>query len=259
MKPYEFDGEKYKKASVPQREWGKSLISIISLQGDETILDLGCGDGSITEQLALLVPAGKVIGIDASVGMIQTAQEICRENLAFVHMDMNDLHYSNQFDLIFSNAALHWVKDHSRLLQNSYTSLKAGGMLLWDFGGNGNCAHFLEVIQKTITKDPYQDFFTDFEMPWFMPSKNHYEKLIANVGYSSFTISEINRDRHFQTSDEIINWIDQPCIVPFIICIPDPLKNAFRKEVIEEMLEKTKQPDGTYFETFRRLQVYAKK
>ena len=57
----------------------------------------------------------------------------------------------------------------------------------------------------------------------------------------------------------MIKWIDQPCIVPFIECIPDALKSTFRKEVIEEMLERTQQADGTCFETFRRLQIYAKK
>ncbi|MDE7427816.1 MAG: methyltransferase type 11, partial [Lachnospiraceae bacterium] len=59
--------------------------------------------------------------------------------------------------------------------------------------------------------------------------------------------------------DDIIKWIDQPSIVPFIECIPDTLKSTFRKEVIEEMLDRALQPDGTCFETFRRLQVYAQK
>ena len=259
MKTYEFDGEKYKIASTPQKEWGESLISKISIQGNERIMDLGCGDGYLTEQLALLVPNGKVLGIDASVGMIKTAKKLCRDNLDFVHMDINNLHFSNEFDIIFSNAALHWVKNHKQLLQNSYAVLKAGGMLLWDFGSNGNCANFLTVIQKKITEDKYIDFFKDFEMPWFMPSKNYYTELISDIGYSHFTITEVNRDRFFPSSDEIIKWIDQPCLVPFIECIPNTHKSAFRKEVIEEMLERTKQPDGTCFETFRRLQVYAQK
>ncbi len=259
MKTYEFDGPKYKAASAHQKEWGKSLISKIILQGNETILDLGCGDGHLTEQLALLVPNGKVLGIDASNGMIQTAQEICRNNLAFIHMDINNLHFSNAFHIIFSNAALHWVKDHKRLLHNSYTALKTGGILLWDFGSQGNCSHFLAVIQEKMNEDKYKDYFRNFEMPWFMPAKDHYEELIAPIGYSDVTITELNRDRYFPTSEALIKWIDQPCIVPFIECIPDMLKDAFRREVINDMLERTQQPDGTCFETFRRLQVYARK
>lgn len=259
MKTYEFDGEKYKTASLHQKEWGKNLISKISLHGDETILDLGCGDGHLTEQLSLLVPKGKVTGIDASAGMIQTAEKIRRENLNFIQMDMNDLRFTNEFDLIYSNAALHWIKDHKRLLQNSHAALKTGGILLWDFGCRGNCANFLDVMQKQITENQYADYFEDFEMPWFLPAKEQYHGLISDVGYSDFTITEVNRDRYFPTADEMINWIDQPCIVPFLECIPDSLKSTFRREVIEAMLKKAQQPDGTCFETFRRLQIYARK
>lgn len=259
MKTYEFDGEKYKTASIPQTEWGKHLMSKAALQGDEHILDLGCGDGHLTEQLSLLVPNGSVLGIDASIGMIETARKIDRKNLTFLHMDINNLHFSNEFDLIFSNAALHWVKDHNRLLQNACAALKAGGILLWDFGSAGNCSNFLSVIQETISREKYAEFFRDFDMPWFMPSKTYYEDLIFPVGYSDFTVTAVNRDRFFPNSREMINWIDQPCIVPFIECIPDNLKSAFRNDVIEEMLGRTLQSDGTCFETFRRLQVWARK
>ena len=72
---YEFDGRKYEKASAHQKEWGERLITELSLQGDEQILDLGCGDGKLTAQLAELVPEGSVLGIDASRGMIEVAQK----------------------------------------------------------------------------------------------------------------------------------------------------------------------------------------
>lgn len=208
---------------------------------------------------SLLVPNGKVLGIDASTGMINTAIKICRHNLDFIQMDINDLHFSDEFDIIFSNAALHWIKDHKRLLQNSYVALKPGGILLWEFGSNGNCSNFLNVIQSKISEDKYMDYFRNFDMPWFMPSKSQYEDLIAAADYSGYEITEVNRDKYFQSSNELIKWIDQPCIVPFMECIPDTLKSTFRKEVIEEMLNRTQQSDGTCFETFRRLQVYAQK
>ena len=259
MKTYEFDGEKYKAASLPQKEWGTSLISQLSLQGNETILDLGCGDGILTEQLSLLVPNGKVLGVDASIGMINTSKKLCRDNLDFVQTDINNLHFSNEFDVIFSNAALHWIKDHNLLLHNSYAALKTNGILLCSFGGHGNVTNFLEVIQNKISEDKYRDYFINFEMPWFMPSKSQYQELISNIGFSEFTIEVVNRDRYFSTSDEMIKWIDQPSIVPFIERIPDTLKSTFRNEVIGEMIEKTRQTDGTCFETFRRLQIYAKK
>lgn len=259
MKTYEFDGEKYKAASSHQKEWGTSLMSGLSLQGDEKILDLGCGDGSLTERLSLLVPNGKVIGLDTSMGMITTAKKISRDNLEFIQMDINNLDFSDEFDIIYSNAALHWVKDHPRLLHNSYAVLKTDGIILWEFGSDGNTVNFLDVIQRNITDIDYRGYFENFEFPWFFPSKKQYEKMISNVGYSDFAITEVNRDRFFETPDAMMKWIDQPCIVPFLERIPDRVKDTFRGTVIEQMLEKTRQPDGTCFETFRRLQVYAQK
>ena len=144
-------------------------------------------------------------------------------------------------------------------MHNSYEALKTGGVILWDFGGEGNCANFFAVIRRKIFEDKYVEFFKDFEWPWFMPSKSQYEEIISKIGFSDYAITEVNRDRFFSNADEMIKWIEQPSIIPFIQCVPDRLKNIFRKEIIEEMLAKTQQPDGTCFETFRRLQVFAKK
>lgn len=255
MNTFEFDGNKYKIASMHQKEWGNSLISELKLKGNERILDLGCGDGILTEQLALSVPNGSVLGIDASAGMIETAKGIIRDNLTFQQMDINEINFSNEFDIIFSNAALHWVKDHKRLLKNAYGALKPNGILLWDFGGAGNCANFIDVVSRKITDTGFAEYFRDFEWPWFMPSKSQYEKLLSSIGFSHFTVVEVNRDRCFSNAEEMIRWIDQPCIVPFLTCVPEKKKGIFRDGVISEMMRQTRQPNGTYFETFRRLKV----
>ncbi len=259
MNTFEFDGRKYKKASIHQKEWGNTLISELKLKGNERVLDLGCGDGVLTEQLSLAVPNGEVLGIDASIGMIETAKGIIKDNMDFQQLDINEINYENEFNVIFSNAALHWVKDHKRLLENAYQALKIQGIILWDFGSSGNCANFIDVISKKITDDKFAGYFKNFEWPWFMPSKPQYEQLISLIGFSDFTIMEMNRDRYFSNAEEMIRWIDQPCIVPFLKCVPGQVKKVFRDEVVAEMVKKTRQPNGTYFETFRRLKIYAKK
>lgn len=259
MNAFEFDGEKYKKASRHQKEWGNSLISELSLNGNEEILDLGCGDGSLTEQLAQLVPNGNVLGIDASAGMITAAQKRVKPNLLFMKMDINVIDFQNKFDIIFSNAALHWVKDHKRLLKNAFNALKTGGIILWDFAGNGNCSNFFDVIREKIQSDKYKKYFNHFEWPWYMPTKNDYTQIVADSGFSKYSIVEVNRDRFFSGADEMIKWIDQPSIVPFINIVPDKVKIEFRDDVVRAMLERTLQPDGTCFETFRRIHVKANK
>lgn len=259
MNIFEFDGEKYKKASKHQKEWGNSLISELSLSGNEEILDLGCGDGGLTEQLAQLVPNGRVLGIDASVGMIVTAQNRAEPNLAFMQMDINAIDFQGMFNVIFSNATLHWIKDHERLLKNSFRALKDHGFISWDFAGDGNCSNFFDVIRKKIQSEKYKQYFNDFEWPWYMPTKNDYEKIIVASGFSTYSITEVNRYRFFSNEDEMIKWIDQPSIVPFISIIPNEIKGEFRDDVVNSMLERTLQKDGTCFETFRRIHIIASK
>lgn len=81
--PHEFDGEAYKKSSTHQKEWGNKIISEFHFKGNEHILDLGCGDGVLTNQLAELVPDGYVLGIDASQGMIEVASKLQKKNLDY--------------------------------------------------------------------------------------------------------------------------------------------------------------------------------
>lgn len=259
MGTYEFDGEKYKKASKHQKEWGNGLIAQMHLTGGEKILDLGCGDGALTEKLADLVFEGDVLGIDASEGMIQTAKTLERANLKFVRMDINAMDFRDEFHIIYSNAALHWVKDHVSLLKNSLRALKPGGSIYWNFAGNGTCAAFNSVMREMIAEPEYEPYFPNFQWPWVMLTAEQYKRMAQEAGFVQIQITEENKDRYFANADELIQWIDQPSIVPFIQEVPSEKKEAFRRETVEKMVARTRQADGTCFETFRRINICAKK
>ena len=122
--PHEFDGGKYEKASAHQKEWGMKLVEELDLQGTEAVLDLGCGDGSLTARIAELALRGEVVGIDASRSMIDTARGKKSENLSFLLEDINGLDFLERFDIVFSNATLHWIKDHKKLLANVHRALR---------------------------------------------------------------------------------------------------------------------------------------
>jgi trans-aconitate methyltransferase len=257
MSTFEFDGEKYKLASKHQKEWGNRLISELKFTGNEVILDLGCGDGVLTEQLSALVPNGKVIGMDASTGMIETAKKYEKNNLTFICKDINDMNLVNYFDIIFSNATLHWVKNHERLLKNCLIALKTNGIIRWNFAGDGNCSNFFDTVRTVMNENAFREYFIDFEWPWYMPTKEEYEVLIAKMGFSHVHVSFENADRYFSDSEEMIKWIDQPSIVPFMKHVPDEKKEDFRNTVVEMMIQRTIQPDGRCFKTFIRIDVKA--
>lgn len=263
MAKYNFDGEKYKQASRHQKEGGLKLISGINIRGNETILDLGCGDGVLSEELSKLVPDGSVIGIDSSESMIETAKKLERFNLSFECIDINDIDYDNCFDIIFSNAALHWVHNHHRLLHNCFKGLKQNGKLVWSFAADGTCTKLLDTVSEVIDMPEFQKFFVDYECPWYMPGKNEYVLLAEGIGFKQFDVVYENVDgneyRHFTDTEEMIRWLDQPTLVPFLSYLPDDKKECFRDKVIDIMVGKAKQPDGKCFETFRRLKINAVK
>jgi trans-aconitate methyltransferase len=257
---YEFDGEKYKIAATHQRTIGENVIASLALRGNENILDLGCGDGAVTEQLAKLVPEGRVLGIDASKGMIQTARKSLLRNLEFECMDICDISFEEEFDLIFSNAALHWVKDHERLVLSAKRALKKNGVIRWNFGGRGNCSNLIQVLMNCMSSEKCKAFFDGFEWPWFMPAPDFYSELLTRAGFKGIKAVLQNADCHYPDASAMEKWIDQPCLVPFLEHIKnDDAKILFRNDVVSEMLRKTACNDGTYFESFRRIDIAAVK
>jgi len=257
---FEFDAEKYEKASGHQRQWGEKLISELNLKGGERILDLGCGDGSLTAQLAEIVPDGQVIGIDASQSMIDSARKNHKaKNMKFILMDIEKIDFEDEFDVIFSNATLHWIKEHKRLLANVHKSLKAGGIVRFNFAGDGNCSALLKVVKGVMAEKRYVGYFKGFDWPWYMPSVAEYKKILMQFGFKEAKVWGENADTYFGDAEEMTRWIEQPSIVPFLKCVAEADKQAFRNSVIERMVKETLQPDGRCFETFRRINVFAKK
>ena len=258
--PHEFDGKKYTKTSTHQREWGKRLISELDLSGYESILDLGCGDGFLTTLLAEQVPDGYVTGIDASNGMIEIAKQHQMPNLAFCSKDINELDYSSEFDLIFSNATLHWVQDHKTLLHNCHRALKPGGKIRFNFAADGNCSNFNEKALALMGESRFSKHFAEFHWPWYMPELDKYARLAIDSEFREVKVWGENLDRYFPSVEAMVGWIDQPSIVPFLQVIDEATdKKAFRDELVSRMIDSTRQSDGTCFETFRRINISAVK
>lgn len=256
---YPFDGKKYEKSSQCQREWGTKLAEELNLKGNETILDLGCGNGVITKELAERVPQGRVVGVDSSPSMLEAAKAHKTQNMELKLLDINEMVFEAEFDVLFSNAALHWVLDHERLLKKIYSALKPNGFLRAQFGGAGNVSNFIEVVRGVMELPAYVPYFKDFRWPWYMPNPEEYEALLSRTEFRNYKVWKENKDRYFPDEESIIGMVEEAGLVPFIAVLPEDLKKLFRDTVVKRMIERTKQRDGTYFEIFRRIKVYAEK
>ena len=174
MPAYQWNAVDYAKSSAAQQQWARELIRKLKLKGDESLLDIGCGDGKVTAEIAEAVPNGSVVGIDNSDDMIVLAKsqypEDAFSNLRFRLEDACSLSFLNEFDVVFSNATLHWIPDQKAVLRGIFKSLKRNGNVLLQMGGRGNAAGVLGVFDEMMKTEEWNTYFSGFDFSYgFLP------------------------------------------------------------------------------------------
>jgi trans-aconitate 2-methyltransferase len=162
----DWDSEAYDRLSDPQFSWGLKLIETLPLRGDETILDAGCGSGRLTEELLKRLASGRVIAVDASQNMVNTARKRLHEHLRRIeirHADLTDFALPKPVDGIFSNAVFHWVPDHTQMFRSLFAALKPGGWMVAQFGGGGNLSRLKARVSAMRTEEPFRRYLEDFD------------------------------------------------------------------------------------------------
>ena len=151
------------------------VVGLLNPKEGEAILDIGCGDGELTQ---ILKDKGcSVIGIDSSPSMIDMAKKRGIESYA---IDAHNIPYEYKFDAVFSNAALHWLTQPEKVIKRAYVALKNNGRFVAEFGGKGNIAALLKAMQEAF--EEYTEF-GEFHMPWFFPSAEEYNGLLVQAGF----------------------------------------------------------------------------
>lgn len=203
-KPLKWDSEFYKEHASSQEERALSIIKSISFKNDDHILDIGCGNGKITNLLSKKVGNGFVIGIDISENMIsQAKKDFVNENLTFFVMNAESFHFSNKFNYIFSFNALHWVEDFEAVVKNIKDNLEIGGevYLLFAFGKKEPAMD--EVVFKTnwINHLKILHEFRD------RTSKLNFIEIFKNQGFNNITIEYVDIEHEFSNVKDLKNQI----------------------------------------------------
>lgn len=237
---YQWNPEKYHNSFLAQSKRAHELIAKLSISGDERILDLGCRDGSVTAYIADLVPKGEVTGIDLSPDMIRFAKESYTSsqypNLSFIHKDMQDVGFNEDFHVVFSNAALHRVRDHASLLKKIAQSLVPGGRILVQCGEEGNAKDFFDIAFPMIRKEPWKKYFSGFSKPYIFYSDVEYIGWLKAAGLKLVRVELLHKDMEQAGREGIISWIYSTWL-PFTERLPDNLKDEFVSTLADAYLK----------------------
>jgi len=263
MSTYNWDAKDYEQFSQAQQKWARELIEKLKLNGGEHVLDLGCGDGKITAEIANIVKSGSVVGVDSSSAMIELAQKRYPSsnysNLSFQVMDATKLLFAEQFDLVFSNAALHWVKNHKPIVDGLYRSLKPGGKILLQMGGKGNAEGILLILSQLQTSKEWKTYFTDFDFPYGFLGTEEYQRLLDESGFTNNRIELIPKDMEHDGVPALQGWIRSTWL-PYIERIPEDKRYEFVETLSDEYIkQKPVDLSGKVHVAMVRIEVEAEK
>jgi len=228
----DWDAASYDRLSAPQARWGRAVLERLDLEGDETVLDAGCGTGRVTEELLARVPAGRVLALDASPSMLALAKARLEKAAAsgrviFVEADLLKLSprllgEAVPLDAVLSTATFHWVTDHDRLFSNLRSVLRMGGQLVAQCGGEGNIAGLIEAVRS---------LGVERAGTWLYATPEETASRLERAGFDVVSV---------WSHPELVSFPDRPSLVEFLltVCLREHLGSmpaAERRPFAEEV------------------------
>jgi trans-aconitate methyltransferase len=237
----EWNAARYQTRHAYVFAYGEGLIELLAPRAGERILDLGCGSGQLTAKIA--ESGAEIIGIDRSEEMIAEA----RHNFPGLTFEVGDAaHFSldTALDAVFSNAALHWVRDADGVAKCVAAVLRPGGRFVVEMGGKGNVQRIIDALREVAGP---------VEAPWYFPSVGEYSALLERHGFEVAFAALFDRPTRVEGEDGLDDWLT---MFASSMIVPD--RAAQIRRAVQERLRPKMFQDGAWTLDYRRLRVVAK-
>jgi trans-aconitate 2-methyltransferase len=229
----DWDPVTYDRISDPQFGWALEQLERLPLNGDEVVLDAGCGSGRVTAELLARVPRGRAYAVDVSPSMVEHAREALDGRATVLCQDLVALELPEPVDVVFSNATFHWIHDHDGLFAAIHRALTPGGRLLAQCGGRGNIDAFRRAADEVAADQPFASHFAGWRRPWNYATAEETAQRLMRAGF-----------------DAVETWLEPKRVYPqrlFVetVCLLrhlDPLPPELRHPFVDRVLDVVGEP-----------------
>ena len=263
VQSYQWNAVDYAQSSSIQQQWARELLIKLNLRGNETLLDIGSGDGKVTAEIAHCLSNGSVIGIDNSEEMIALTKNKYPQdrfpNMSFQQHDASRLTFINEFDVVFSNATLHWILNQRPVVQGIMKSLKQNGKILLQMGGRGNAADVLEEFDTFRKNNKWQVYFRDFTFPYGFYDAGEYRQWLQEAGFQEIRAELIPKNAVHANRTAFEAWI-RTTWLPYTQRVPEKERGEFIALIADGYLQRHPADEfGRVSASMMRLEVEAVK
>ncbi|HEX3864779.1 MAG TPA: methyltransferase domain-containing protein [Stellaceae bacterium] len=241
-----WEAERYASAGAFVPVLGLPVVDLLAPLPGERILDLGCGTGDLAEKIAGV--GADVVAVDAAPDLIAASRA---RGLDARLMDGQQLNFDCEFDAVFSNAALHWMKDPDAVIAGVRRALKPGGRFVAEMGGHNNVAAVVVAFGAVLAR---RGIDVRQHNPWYFPSAEGYRGKLETAGFRVEEIAIIPRPTYLATGIE--PWLDAFC-EPFVKALPEPERLAARSEAVALLRPVLVTEDGRWIADYVRLRFRA--
>jgi trans-aconitate 2-methyltransferase len=255
-----WNAELYDRLNKPHRLWAQAILDELALNGDETVLDAGCGSGSVTFMLLERLPRGKIFAVDGSPEMIEKITSSIAErgdtNIEPIHADLTNFTLPEPVDVIFSNAVFHWIDDDVGLFGSLFRAAKAGGRLRAQCGGGDNITKVMLAVDSVGARDPFAKYLAGIDEARNYRTPQSAVAALENVGWADVRADTIEAPVELPDPGEANAYLRTIIVRNHIRHLPDQNHDAYISAIMDEFIERHGPP---FTVDYVRLNLWATK
>jgi len=241
-----WDPDRYATHARFVSDLGAPVVELLDPRPGERVLDVGCGDGALTEKL--VEDGCRVVAVDSSPEQVRAARQ---RGIDARVADVTALDFDAEFDAVFSNAVLHWIRDPDAALAAIHRALAPGGRLVAEFGGHGCVASIRAAFGEVLAR---RGIDAETLNPWYFPTAEEYRDRLDANGFDIDSIRLFPRPTPLPSG--LTDWL-QTFAQPYLAGVPQGDRRAVQNEMRRRLEPVLSTPDGVWSADYVRLRFAA--